>query len=306
MARTLALPRPADRAKGARGMGTGGSAKRWHAATSFVAAVGPPAVSLLSPGALSSARSAALVSNAVSAVRFMQRQNSNAVPYDGLPTSCVPGSKPLIQSMHFAQSVLGWYCGLLLVSASFAVHACGAAGCRDLDGPLAMEGNVYTGRYSEELVATAKRLASAGKGILAADESTGTVGKRVRVVQASRRRSTSYLRVSSRHPRHLLTGPTLTSTPRPVHAVGRHQRRERGAEQTRSARAAVPRGRHRELHQVLASARLHAHAPCLQLARPCRRRHKQHDSEARHLSPRCLMLSSMRVPGDTRGKCACC
>ncbi len=38
MARTLALPKPADRAKGARGMGAGGSAKRWHAASSLVGA----------------------------------------------------------------------------------------------------------------------------------------------------------------------------------------------------------------------------------------------------------------------------
>ena len=94
----------------------------------------------------------------------------------------VPGSKPLIQLMHFAKSVVGLCHALLLVSASFAVHESGAAECRDLDGPLAMEGNAHTGRYSGELVATAKRLASAGKGILAADESTGTVGKRVRVI----------------------------------------------------------------------------------------------------------------------------
>ena len=44
-----------------------------------------------------------------------------------------------------------------------------------------MEGNAFAGRYSKELMATAKSLASAGKGILAADESTGTVGKRVRL-----------------------------------------------------------------------------------------------------------------------------
>jgi len=101
-----------------------------------------------------------------------------------LPTSLVPGSKPLILSMHFAKSSPDWSVCLLLVLAAFAVHNCGAVECRDPDGPLGMEGNAYTGKYSEELIATAKRLASAGKGILAADESTGTVGKRVRVSRA--------------------------------------------------------------------------------------------------------------------------
>jgi len=142
----------------------------------------------------------------------------------------VPGSKPLILSMHFAKSSSGWKFCLLLVLASFAAHACGAAECRDLVGRLGMEGNAYTGRYSEELVATAKRLASAGKGILAADESTGTVGKRVRDVEAPchcRRLSSVYLPC---HPRSLTeaTRPSQARTepPRHVHAVGRHQRRE--------------------------------------------------------------------------------
>jgi hypothetical protein len=35
-------------------------------------------------------------------------------------------------------------------------------------------------QYAEELIATAKAIATPGKGILAADESTGTIGKRVR------------------------------------------------------------------------------------------------------------------------------
>ena len=35
-------------------------------------------------------------------------------------------------------------------------------------------------QYAEELIATAKAIAAPGKGILAADESTGTIGKRVR------------------------------------------------------------------------------------------------------------------------------
>ncbi len=42
-----------------------------------------------------------------------------------------------------------------------------------------MCGNAALSKYSEELIATAKKITSPGKGILAADESTGTVGKRV-------------------------------------------------------------------------------------------------------------------------------
>jgi fructose-bisphosphate aldolase class I len=37
----------------------------------------------------------------------------------------------------------------------------------------------YSGKYADELVATAKYIATPGKGILAADESTGTIGKRL-------------------------------------------------------------------------------------------------------------------------------
>ncbi|XP_024397189.1 fructose-bisphosphate aldolase, cytoplasmic isozyme 1 [Physcomitrium patens] len=37
----------------------------------------------------------------------------------------------------------------------------------------------YSGKYAEELQATAKYVATPGKGILAADESTGTIGKRL-------------------------------------------------------------------------------------------------------------------------------
>jgi fructose-bisphosphate aldolase class I len=37
----------------------------------------------------------------------------------------------------------------------------------------------YSGKYAEELQATAKYIATPGKGILAADESTGTIGKRL-------------------------------------------------------------------------------------------------------------------------------
>lgn len=35
-------------------------------------------------------------------------------------------------------------------------------------------------QYAAELIANAKAIATPGKGILAADESTGTIGKRVR------------------------------------------------------------------------------------------------------------------------------
>lgn len=41
-------------------------------------------------------------------------------------------------------------------------------------------GNAALSKYAEELVATAKKITAPGKGILAADESTGTIGKRVR------------------------------------------------------------------------------------------------------------------------------
>jgi fructose-bisphosphate aldolase class I len=39
--------------------------------------------------------------------------------------------------------------------------------------------SAYAGKYAEELVATAKYISTPGKGILAADESTGTIGKRL-------------------------------------------------------------------------------------------------------------------------------
>jgi hypothetical protein len=40
-------------------------------------------------------------------------------------------------------------------------------------------GNAMPNKYAEELIQTAKAIACPGKGILAADESTGTIGKRV-------------------------------------------------------------------------------------------------------------------------------
>lgn len=42
-------------------------------------------------------------------------------------------------------------------------------------------GNTWKNQYAEELVQTAKALVAPGKGILAADESTSTIGKRVSV-----------------------------------------------------------------------------------------------------------------------------
>ena len=46
------------------------------------------------------------------------------------------------------------------------------------------DGNAMPNKYAEELVQTARAIVAPGKGILAADESTGTVGKRVRVLLA--------------------------------------------------------------------------------------------------------------------------
>ena len=44
----------------------------------------------------------------------------------------------------------------------------------------AMSGSAYYGKYGAELIETAAKITAPGKGILAADESTGTIGKRVR------------------------------------------------------------------------------------------------------------------------------
>jgi len=48
------------------------------------------------------------------------------------------------------------------------------------------DGNAMPNKYAEELVQTARAIVAPGKGILAADESTGTVGKRVRGLLADR------------------------------------------------------------------------------------------------------------------------
>ena len=47
-----------------------------------------------------------------------------------------------------------------------------------------MDGNAVAWKYADELKQTAAKLVAAGKGILAADESSGTVGKRVRTLRA--------------------------------------------------------------------------------------------------------------------------
>lgn len=41
-------------------------------------------------------------------------------------------------------------------------------------------GHAFDNSFAGELIETAKALVAPGKGILAADESTGTIGKRVR------------------------------------------------------------------------------------------------------------------------------
>jgi hypothetical protein len=41
-------------------------------------------------------------------------------------------------------------------------------------------GNAMRNKYGEELIRTARALCAKNRGILAADESTGTIGKRVR------------------------------------------------------------------------------------------------------------------------------
>jgi len=40
-------------------------------------------------------------------------------------------------------------------------------------------GNAFSNKYAEELIKNARAIVAPGKGILAADESTGTIGKRV-------------------------------------------------------------------------------------------------------------------------------
>lgn len=44
---------------------------------------------------------------------------------------------------------------------------------------MQMQGNAATSKYTAELIENAAKLVKEGRGILAADESTGTIGKRV-------------------------------------------------------------------------------------------------------------------------------
>ena len=50
---------------------------------------------------------------------------------------------------------------------------------RIMVGPNYMSGSTYSGKYGAEVIETAAKITAPGKGILAADESTGTIGKRV-------------------------------------------------------------------------------------------------------------------------------
>ena len=51
-----------------------------------------------------------------------------------------------------------------------------------------MSASSYSGRYGAELIETAARITAPGKGILAADESTGTIGKRVNFLSNRQKR----------------------------------------------------------------------------------------------------------------------
>ena len=60
-----------------------------------------------------------------------------------------------------------------------------------------MSGSAYTGKFADELVKTAQQLVAPGKGILAADESTGTIGKRVGLHQSTAHHLTGLMLVYS-------------------------------------------------------------------------------------------------------------
>jgi hypothetical protein len=53
-----------------------------------------------------------------------------------------------------------------------------------MSGPASIPGSEFPNKFAAELVATARAICAPGKGILAADESTGTIGKRVSVMLA--------------------------------------------------------------------------------------------------------------------------
>jgi hypothetical protein len=67
--------------------------------------------------------------------------------------------------------------GLLLVGAAYMYTKKGDSKAVEVSG--SREKKMHAGsKYKDELIATAKKIGAGGKGILAADESTGTIGKR--------------------------------------------------------------------------------------------------------------------------------
>ena len=70
----------------------------------------------------------------------------------------------------------------LLYNSTYSSLSCKERSCQ---GQMSMasliepRGNAMPLKYAEELIATARAITAPGKGILAADESTGTIGKRV-------------------------------------------------------------------------------------------------------------------------------
>ncbi|KAL6954986.1 Fructose-bisphosphate aldolase 5, cytosolic [Sarracenia purpurea var. burkii] len=70
--------------------------------------------------------------------------------------------------------------------------------------------SAFVGKYSDELIKTAKYIASPGKGILAADESTGTIGKRLSSINVDNnlpnRQALRQLLLTSPHALSFLSG----------------------------------------------------------------------------------------------------
>ncbi|KAI4321733.1 hypothetical protein MLD38_035081 [Melastoma candidum] len=73
--------------------------------------------------------------------------------------------------------------------------------------------SAFVGKYADELIKTAKYIATPGKGILAADESTGTIGKRLSSINVenieSNRQSLRELLFTSPHALDYLSGVIL-------------------------------------------------------------------------------------------------
>ncbi|KAI4388569.1 hypothetical protein MLD38_000886 [Melastoma candidum] len=73
--------------------------------------------------------------------------------------------------------------------------------------------SAFVGKYADELIKTAKSIATPGKGILAADESTGTIGKRLSSINVenieSNRQSLRELLFTSPHALEYLSGVIL-------------------------------------------------------------------------------------------------